>query len=294
VGTAIAQDMKNGCIMAGIDLGPATESVVSYAAFFSAHTQMTVRLLYVIDYLLTPPAYMMTYIEDEKKPDEAELKKWQVVLEHMEITSGSSIMMGRLHESFVAAIAEFSPGLLVIGYQTHALRPSSSERLIRSLDMPMPVVRGDRAYGATPGSVQVRKVLCAVDFSENSTKALKKAVDYSRVFSADLQVVHVVPSHRLLERGDSMGREERDRFQGDSEAASGSALRAMLREAGVQSEGTIIHGDPADGICSAAEQGGFDLIVMGSRGLSYIKSVLVGSTTESVLKASACPVLIVH
>lgn len=42
-------------------------------------------------------------------------------------------MMGMLHESYVKAIEEFSPGMLVIGYKSHAFRPSSSVRLIKSL-----------------------------------------------------------------------------------------------------------------------------------------------------------------
>ncbi len=45
---------------------------------------------------------------------------------------------------------------------------------------------------------------------------------------------------------------------------------------------------------SACFSGGYDLVVMGASGLSYIQGLLVGSTTESVLRSSPCPVLIVH
>jgi nucleotide-binding universal stress UspA family protein len=47
-------------------------------------------------------------------------------------------------------------------------------------------------------------------------------------------------------------------------------------------------------ITSLAEEGSYDLIVIGARGLSYVESVLIGGTTDTVLKSSWCPVLIVH
>jgi len=47
-------------------------------------------------------------------------------------------------------------------------------------------------------------------------------------------------------------------------------------------------------ICSAADEGAFDMIVMGASGLSYLQDILIGSTTESVLRASPCPVLVVR
>jgi nucleotide-binding universal stress UspA family protein len=288
--------MKNDCILAGIDLGSETERIVSYAAYFAEGTRVPVRLLYVIDYLLTPPAYLMPYIEEEKKRDEAEMKRWQAVLAQGGISSDSHIMIGRLHESFERAIEEYSPRLLVIGHKTHVLRPSSSERLIKSLAMPMLVVRGKRSEG-TAGSAAVKKILCAVDFSDNAKKALEKASEFARAFSADLRVVHVVPSHQIREQWDRWeqhGKDNREKFEGDMRAEAEAALSGMIREAGLPSGGDVLQGDPAKVACSYADEGGYDLIVMGARGLSYIKGIFIGSTTESVLRSSPCPVLIVH
>ncbi len=59
-------------------------------------------------------------------------------------------------------------------------------------------------------------------------------------------------------------------------------------------KGVISQGTPAEMICSAADEGAYDMIVMGARGLSYLQGVLIGSTTESVLRTSPCPVLVVH
>lgn len=287
--------MKSRCILAGIDLGADTEKIISYAAYFSAGTKSSVRLLYVLDYLLTPPAYLKTYIEEEQKRDEGELQRWKTVLEKQGIASDARIMMGRLHESFVKAIEEFSPDLLVIGYQSHVFRPSSSERLIKSLEMPMLVVRGSRSD--IPGSLTVRKILCAVDFSDNAQKALAMASDYARTFSADLHVVHSIPSHTIKSRWavwEAIGKVDEERFDMQMQSEAEAELSRMTERSGIQHSGKVLHGNPAETICDCAEEGGYDLVVMGARGLSYIQGILIGSTTESVLRSSPCPVLIVH
>jgi len=67
-----------------------------------------------------------------------------------------------------------------------------------------------------------------------------------------------------------------------------------VKEFNLPGEAEILQGASGEIICSAAEDGGYDLIVMGARGLSYLQGVLIGSTTETVLKSSPCPVLIVH
>lgn len=280
-------------IIAGIDLGPETERVVSYAAQFAGRTNSTVRLLYVIDYLLTPPSYLSGYVEEERKKEEAEMVRWKLFLEREGIPAECSVVLGRLHESFVKAIGETSAGLLVIGFKSHMFRPSSSERLIKSLRVPMLVVKGKTAAG----QARIKKILCPVDFSENSKKAVVAAAGYASLFSAELTVVHIIPSYHLKERWkawESMGDGERKQCDEALHGEAETGLASLCAEAGIESKGEVYQGHPAEMAPSLAEKGTYDLIVMGARGLSYVESVLLGSTTEAVLKASPCPVLIVH
>ena len=284
-------------IITGIDLGPDTVRNVAYAAYFASNTGATVRLLYIIDYLLTPPSYLSSYIEEEKKGEEKEMARLQELLNGFSVKNESSVILGRLHESFMKVITETSADLLVIGYRSHLLRPSSSERLIKSLAMPMLVVRGKSAENASPGTVKIRKILCPIDFSSNSLKALLMAKAYAELFSADLRIMHVVPSHRIQERWEQwLKPEEKDRqtFQEGLYFGADEKLSKIRDEFNIRAEGEISHGTPDKMICSAADEGTYDMIVMGARGLSYIQGVLIGSTTESVLRASPCPVLVVH
>ena len=289
--------MTGRCILAAIDLGTETGKIVAYAARFSAVAQAPVRLLYVMDYLLTPPAYLMPHVEEEKKRDEAEMVRWLSVLEKEGISADYRLMTGRLHESFVTAAAEYVPDLLIIGHASHALRPSSSERLIKSLRMPMLVVRGARSEDAATGGVQIRNILCAVDFSESSRKALQCASAYASAFSASLRIVHAVPSHSLKDRWTKWtqgGKSEREQFEKAVSDEAEAALDRLIRDAGISAPVSLAHGVPSEVVCAEAERGGHDLVVIGARGLSYIKGMFIGSVAEAVIKASPCPVLIVH
>lgn len=285
------------CIVTGIDLGPYTENVISYASYFAAAAGTRIRLLYVIDYLLTPPSYLAYYIEEEKAREESQIREWKSRLETAGTRTEYRIVLGRLNESFREIIEETSPELLVIGYKSHALRPSSSERLIRTLQVPMLVVRGKAAEGTSLGSVSIRHVLCPVDFSENSVKAVSAAKKFTSLFAADLHIAHIIPSYLIKEKWGvwkKLREDEREKFDKVMHQEASSRLSSFCKDQGLEGKGEVRQGSPAKMISSFAEEKQCDLIVIGARGLSYLQSILIGSTTEAVLKSSPCPVLVVN
>lgn len=284
-------------IIAGVNLEAGTENVVSYAACFATALGARISLLYVMDYLLTPPTYLASYIEKEKARDESRLREWQSRLEGAGIGADSRVVMGRLHESFMEIVEKTSPELLVIGYRHHALRPSSSERLVKISDVPVLVVRGNNSGNAVLGSVSVRHILCPVDFSKNSERAVSAAINFSRLFQATLYLIHIIPSGSIKGKGGlwrRLGEEERERFDTSMRAEAGSKMASFCKNQETEAEAEIYEGSPAKMISSVAKEKQSDLIVMGARGLSYLESILLGGTTEAVLKSSPCSVLIVH
>ena len=66
------------------------------------------------------------------------------------------------------------------------------------------------------------------------------------------------------------------------------------RSRGFQVEVLVERGDPAEVISERAAEHEVDLIVMGTRGHSKIRQILLGSTTERVVEHAPCPVLTVH
>jgi len=51
-------------------------------------------------------------------------------------------------------------------------------------------------------------------------------------------------------------------------------------------------GRTVQGILKTAREGGFDLIVMGARGVSKIRELLLGSVSDGVIRNAPCPVLV--
>ena len=69
-------------------------------------------------------------------------------------------------------------------------------------------------------------------------------------------------------------------------------LRGTLREQGITVEGQLVEDWPAEAIVKTAAVVGADLIVMGSRGLTKLTTVFLGSVAQQVISRAECPVLV--
>jgi nucleotide-binding universal stress UspA family protein len=69
--------------------------------------------------------------------------------------------------------------------------------------------------------------------------------------------------------------------------------QAVLNDAGMAYECEVAKGDPAHTIIDILERFGCDMIVMGARGTSTLRSAMLGSVSNEVLHASNVPVVIV-
>ncbi|OGW38547.1 MAG: hypothetical protein A2Y97_02865 [Nitrospirae bacterium RBG_13_39_12] len=284
--------MKIKKILAGIDFGQATEKVFSYSLYFAEALKASLTLLYVIDYLVTPPSYIFPYIDKEKRTAEKKFALLKKKLENAGIKAGSEVTVGRLHESFKTEAEKVNADMLVLGFRSHALRRSSSEKLIKGLQMPMLVVRGEKTDSVRNDSVKIRKILCPVDFSEGSVKALSVARELKDYFFAKLDVIHVFPSHIIKKKiNKSMDKEKVVKELIEHETGR---LSKILKDSGIRESGKIDEGEPYKKIISFSKEEDIDLIVIGARGLGFIKGMIIGSVTDSLLKTSPCPVIVIH
>jgi nucleotide-binding universal stress UspA family protein len=134
------------------------------------------------------------------------------------------------------------------------------------------------------------KILLAYDGSEPSGRALDRAGQEALQHGGDLTVISVVPLQP------SGPRSAGPIMHGDVEVHS-EELRdavARLKEMGVDAAAVEAVGHPAEAIVDEAERGGFDLIVVGSRGHHGIPRFLIGSTSSRVVTHAQCDVLVVR
>lgn len=137
------------------------------------------------------------------------------------------------------------------------------------------------------------KILLPVDGSEHSLHAAKQARGVAKTQGAEIVLLHSFGPLPMILGGsarEEVVREER----GESEKILAKFREILAEEGG---EGIKVHamtaeGNPADVIISEAKKQGCDLIVMGSRGLTDMEGLVLGSVSHKVLHAAHCPVLI--
>ncbi|MBF0558707.1 MAG: universal stress protein [Nitrospirae bacterium] len=286
-------------IFAAVDLGPDTEKVLSYSVWLSqtlAEGPPEIYMLDVMDYALTPPAYLLPYMEKEEESCGQELKEWVGRLKRYGVAATGRIAVGRLIETFDNTLRDFPAAVLVLCHKSHIVRTSSSERLIKSLDVPMLVVRGGKADSAVLGSVAVSNILCAVDFSEHSRKALEFACSLAEKNSSSIIVTHVLSSLELDKSFDRLNNLSEADKQKYLNHAIHEAEESMLSMTNIpdKAERTVKIGVPYKKINDIASGRDIDLIVMGAQGASSTGGVLLGSIAEAVVKSAPCPVMLVR
>ena len=131
----------------------------------------------------------------------------------------------------------------------------------------------------------MKKILVAYDGGEPARRALDLAIDLAQRFDATVGVISVTPVHP--------GRVAIDPWD-DREVHLGELLEAqvILRDKGIEAEMLAPAGDPASTIEKVAVDGGFDTIVIGSRGLGALSRALQGSISEHVATHSDTTVIV--
>jgi nucleotide-binding universal stress UspA family protein len=283
-------------ILAAVDLGADTEKVLSYSLWLShvlTDYFADIMMINVMDYALTPPAYLLPYMEKEEEAGATELNRWLDQLKLLGATATVRIAVGRLVETFIKTINEWPVAALVVGHKSHVIRTSSSERLIKSLTVPTLVVRGKKSEGASLGSVSVKRILCAVDFSAHSNKALEIAYALAQKNSASLVAAHIISSIKLeksFARLHHLSEEDKKNYLDHEIQEAISSVSNVCKTA----EFVIKTGVPYKSVSEIAAERDADLIVIGARGVSSTEGVLLGSIAEAIIKSSPCPVMIVR
>ncbi len=140
----------------------------------------------------------------------------------------------------------------------------------------------------------LKKILCAVDFSEGSPQVAEYAATLAAAAKAEILCVYIAPS--LAEYvGFNVPQAALDTFIGDVVASAETTMNEFLASnfKGLPVTGLVLAGYPAEEILKAAETHHADIIVMGTHGRTGIDRIIFGSVAEKVVKAADCPVLTV-
>jgi len=136
----------------------------------------------------------------------------------------------------------------------------------------------------------LNKILVPIDFSNVSEKLLRHSVQFVQPKAGRIILLHIVERRRRRERQARFGLTNGNRID-DAET---KLLTLAERELGptVKFEILVQSGTPYREVVNVAKALSVDLIVMGTRGLSTLQGLLLGSVSHKVMRHATCPVML--
>ena len=140
-----------------------------------------------------------------------------------------------------------------------------------------------------------KKILVPVDFSEHSAAAVEAAIDLARAFGSKLHLLHCyqIQPGGLSPYGVAIPSSYFTKIR-DAASQQLSDWQEKHVPADVPVDASMASDVPSELIVKTAKEIGADLVVMGTRGLSGLKHVLLGSVAERTVRLAPCPVMTVH
>ena len=141
------------------------------------------------------------------------------------------------------------------------------------------------------------KVLLPVDGSRSALNATRKLVDtmswYREAPTIELCTVHL-PLPRVPNMGQFVSQQMVQKYYDDESEAMLKPSRDLLDAAGIAYTVQRLVGPIAETIVERAKQAGSDMIYMGTRGMSALANMTMGSVTTRVLHLTHLPVVLIH
>ena len=243
------------------------------------------------------PEYTEPIVPPSRADVEAELRDFVRPAEDQGVACRTAAVEGRPARAIVQYAEETAADLIVMGTHGHGgferlFLGSVTEKVLRKARCPVLTV-GPRAVDERLPSFA--RILCALDFSDASLRALDYAVSLAREARSVLHVVHVVDwpaEHDVTAPGFEL--EDFRRHLADHAFLR---LRATIPEASrgqSAAEEVVTFGKAHAAILRIAAEKRSDLIVLGVRGRGAIDLTLFGSTAHHVVRGATCPVLTVR
>ena len=146
-------------------------------------------------------------------------------------------------------------------------------------------------------TLDLRQILLPVDGSEGAAHAARFAARLARTAGAAITLMYVL--HPVTATAEGLASKSRDEAQAILRRAAAPSFRSAAEAMGpvehpLHVREVVELGDPAGKIVAYARANPVDIIVMGSRGLSPFREILIGSVSDKVVRHAPCPVTVVR
>jgi nucleotide-binding universal stress UspA family protein len=270
-------------ILLATDFSKASEYVVADALEMAKIFQSEITLVYV----------MPKKIENKKAKEllkEFALKQLEIYnskIRHEGVVASEPLLLkGDFSDKIVSAAKSIRANIIMIGggeiLENNLLQlGSNAEKIIKKSSKPVLVVKGKKPF-------RIKNILCPVDFSKESKRALKNAITMAHRFKAKLEILTVFEVSQLnfIKDKINLGQEiENIRIAYKNEFDS---FLEGFNLTGLEVNKEIKQGNPSIEILKAVEAHQSDLLIIGTTGKSGINKILMGSVTEKVIRKVPC------
>jgi nucleotide-binding universal stress UspA family protein len=276
-------------ILCPVDFSPPSTSAVNYAAGLALNYGAKLKLLHVVSPVM-PVAYefvdtneLITQARDRSKHL---LGRTLGKLKNAKVNATGEVRTGEVFFAIKRAIDTYNPDLVIMG--THGRKSverwflgSITERLLRHSPVPLMTVSSARQIGIHDG--RFRRILVTTDFSAGTADALEYAFSIGQENQARLTLLHVVHDTDIPYGGRVMrGLEKKLDELIPADSKNWCEVDTRLET-----------GTPYQRILDIVKEERIDLIVMNIHGKGMLARALAGSNAERVVRAAACPVMLI-
>ncbi|BBD09727.1 universal stress protein [Desulfovibrio ferrophilus] len=141
----------------------------------------------------------------------------------------------------------------------------------------------------------IKKILCAVDFSDSSAQVAGYAAELGKSLDAEILVLYVAPSLNQYV-GFHVPPSSIENFVGGIVDGAEQTMDQFIQDnfAGMETSGRVVTGYAAEEILGVAKEEQAHMIIMGTHGRKGIDRILFGSVAEKVVKGADMPVLTIR
>ncbi|UOY07173.1 universal stress protein [Muricauda sp. SCSIO 64092] len=273
-------------ILVAQDFSQSSENVVSSAIELAKIFQSTIVPIHILpDDVLNEK--VRTLLNETAL---TKLKETTDQIKHEGVAAEKPLLMvGSPHEAITRAAVDVSANLILLGSgetkkgDTFRLG-TTAERIIQKSGKPIFVIK----EGVL---LNVQHILCPVDFSDPSKRALKNAITMARRFKSELTILAVCELQGSTwftsEKDKELENELRYRMHKEE-------FDSFLKEfnlTGLNWTKEIPKGNPSEEILSTISKKMIDLLIIGTSGRTGLNRMLMGSVTEKVIREVPCSFL---
>lgn len=270
-------------ILLATDFSKSTENIVRKAIGLAKIFQAKITLIHVLPDNITDKKAKL--LLNEAAMNQLEIINKSINSEGV-LTNNSILEYGSPFDRIVVTANTINTNLLLIGAGEKLENDIfqlgiTAEKIIRRSNKPVWVIKRDR-------SLDIKKILCPVDFSRESKQALKNAIIMARRFNAELNILSVnqlVYSGPLSLKMDWHEQNVSKRLEHTKEF---DLFLKKFNLVDMNWKKEIRDGDPDKEILATIKSQKTDLVIMGTTGKSGLSRMIIGSVTEKVIREVPC------